>query len=264
MNPSIQTVYDNSPRKVLIPTLIILIITLISIPYVNYSGIVEGGSKIVISILKGIINPNWGILLNVTKGGVPYLILETVAIAFLGTFIGLILSVPIAFLSSKNIVTGKLSWIGTFAISIIRTIPPFVYGLILIRVAGPGALTGVLTLAVTSVGMISKMFVEVIDDLDKGIIESLDASGSNTLQKIRYGIIPQLMGNFASIAIYRFEINVKNASVLGLVGAGGIGAPLLFAMSGYRWADVGALLWGLIILVVVVEALSSRIRSKLA
>ncbi|CAM4207029.1 phosphonate ABC transporter, permease protein PhnE [Erysipelothrix inopinata] len=267
MNPTVQTVYDNRPKKykrIIFISLIVVGITLLSVPYVDYNGIVENGMDIVNSILMGILKPNWEVLFTLSKEGVPYLVFETVAIAFLGTFVGLVLSIPIAFLSSENIVSKKFSWIGTFVITVIRTFPPFVYGLMLIRVSGPGAFTGVLTLAITSIGMISKMFVEVIEDLDQGIIESLDASGCNTIQKIRYGIIPQLMGNFASISIYRFEINVKNASILGLVGAGGIGAPLLFAMSGFRWADAGALLWGLIILVVVVEALSSRIRSKLS
>ncbi len=112
--------------------------------------------------------------------------------------------------------------------------------------------------------MISKLFIEAIEDLDVGIIESLDASGSSNFQKIRFGIIPQLFGNFLSIAIYRFEINVKNATILGLVDAGGIGTPLVMAMSAFRWADVGAILWGLIILVVFVEWLSSALRAKVA
>lgn len=266
MTQRILDTYNNRPKHIVRTLLIVgsvLLVTLFSLPYVEYTGIVSNGFSIVMSILKGIVSPNWEVLLTFNKAGVPYLVFETAAIAFLGTFIGLIISVPVAFLSSQNIVGKKFAIIGTFVITVIRTFPPFIYGLMLIRVAGPGPFTGVLTLAITSIGMISKMFVEVIEDLDNGIIESLDAAGCTPLQKIRYGIIPQLMGNFASISIYRFEINVKNASILGLVGAGGIGAPLLFAMSGFRWADAGALLWGLIFLVISVEALSSWIRSKL-
>lgn len=266
MSTRILETYENRPRyvkQICFIVGVILLITALSLPYVEFNGLVTNGFSIVNSIIQGMIAPNWDALLNLTKEGIPYLVFETVAIAFLGTFIGLVLSVPVAFLSSQNIVGRKFATIGTFMITVIRTFPPFVYGLMLIRVSGPGPFTGVLTLAITSIGMISKMFVEVIEDLDNGIIESLDAAGCNTLQKIRYGIIPQLMGNFASISIYRFEINVKNASILGLVGAGGIGAPLLFAMSGFRWADAGALLWGLILLVVAVEALSSWIRNKL-
>lgn len=83
--------------------------------------------------------------------------------------------------------------------------------------------------------MIAKLFIEAIEDLDTKILESLDAAGCNTFEKIRYGILPQLFTNFISTAIYRFEINIKDASVLGLVGAGGIGAPLIFAMNAFNW-----------------------------
>ena len=126
--------------------------------------------------------------------------------------------------------------------------PAFVYGLMFIRVTGPGPFAGLLTMSLCSIGMVSKMFIESIEDLDKRILESLDAAGCTTFQKIRYGILPQL----------------RDATVLGLVGAGGIGAPLIFAMSAYRWNEVGAILLGLIVLVLIIEWISSRIRIKLA
>ena len=102
-----------------------------------------------------------------------------------------------------------------------------------------------------------------IEDLDKGILESLSASGCNLFDKIRYGIIPQLMPSFASTLIYRFDMNLRDATVLGIVGAGGIGAPLIFAMNSYRWNDVGAILLGLVVLVLLVEWFSSKLRTKL-
>jgi phosphonate transport system permease protein len=120
-----------------------------------------------------------------------------------------------------------------------------------------------MTMSLTSVGMLSKMFIETIEDLDKGILESLDAAGCTLYQKIRYGIIPQLSASFLSTLIYRFDMNLRDATVLGLVGAGGIGAPLIFAMSSYRWNDVGAILVGLVILVLIVEWFSSTIRDRL-
>ena len=116
-------------------------------------------------------------------------------------------------------------------------------------IIGPGAFAGVLTLSVTSIGMVSKLFIETIEDLDKKILESLDAAGCNTFQKIRYGILPQLFTNFVSTVIYRFEINIKDAYTLGLVGACGIGATLIFAMNSLSWDEVGAILCGLVVLV---------------
>jgi phosphonate transport system permease protein len=232
--------------------------------YIDYNGFTEFGLTVMWNISKSIFTPNTALLFGEGKNGVLFLITETAAIAFLGTIIGTIVSIPIAFLSSRNIVPGWMANIGVAFITVVRTFPAVVYGLMFIRVTGPGAFTGVLTLAVASVGMISKLFIEVIEDLDPGIIEALDAAGCNAIQKVQYGIVPQLMGNFASIAIYRFEINVKYATILGMVGAGGIGAPLIFAITAYRWADTGALLIGLIVFVLAVEYGSAKIRKKLA
>ena len=146
----------------------------------------------------------------------------------------------------------------------IRTIPAFVYGLMFIRVTGPGPFAGLLTMSVCSIGMISKMFIESIEDLDGRILESLDASGCTTFQKIRYGIVPQISADFASTLIYRFDMNLRDTTVLGLVGAGGIGAPLVFAMNCYKWDQAGAILVGLIILILIIEWFSNKLRNRLA
>jgi len=106
--------------------------------------------------------------------------------------------------------------------------------------------------------------VESIEDINPGIIESLDAAGCSGFQKVRYGMMPQLSSSIISNVLYRLDINVKNASVLGLVGAGGIGAQLIFAIQDRRWSDAGAMLWGLVILVLLIEYVSTKIRNKLA
>lgn len=252
------------PLKVAVFSFFVIMLIIAS-NYITYSGLTANGLRVARNIFVSIFTPNQDILFNFSsRNGVPFLLLETAAIAFLGTIIGTVISIPIAFLSSRNIVPKWIASIGVSIIVVIRTFPAVVYGLMFIRVTGPGAFTGVLTLSIASVGMVAKLFIEVIEDLDPGIIEALDASGCNTIQKIQYGIVPQLMSNFASTAIYRFEINVKYATILGMVGAGGIGAPLIFAISAFRWSDVGALLIGLIVLVLVIEAVSTKIRSKLA
>ncbi len=100
-------------------------------------------------------------------------------------------------------------------------------------------------------------------NLNKSILESFSSIGATTFQKIRFGIIPQLWANFASTTIYRFDINLRDAAVLGLVGAGGIGSPLMFAINSYKWQEVGAILLGLIILVLFIEFFSTKIRARL-
>ncbi|HAX72386.1 MAG TPA: phosphonate ABC transporter, permease protein PhnE [Firmicutes bacterium] len=230
---------------------------------IMYSGVKENGLQIVQNIFTSILQPDLEMLFDF-KEGVPFLLLETVCIAFLGTLIGAVLALPLAFLASSNIMPKWVNFIILTVISGIRTFPAFVFGLMFIRVTGPGAFAGVLTVSVVSIGMLSKLFIEAIEDLDIRILESLDAAGCNTFEKIRYGIIPQLFTNLASIVIYRFEINIKDASTLGLVGAGGIGAPLIFAMNAFNWTEVGSILLGLIILVLVVETGSTKLRTKLA
>ena len=185
-------------------------------------------------------------------------------IAFLGTLVGSVLAIPISFISATNIVPKPISVVGRFIIMSIRTVPSIVYALMFIRVTGPGAFAGLLTMSLASIGMISKMYIESIEDLDTKILESLDACGCNFFQKIRYGILPQLFPDFISTVIYRFDMNLRDASILGIVGAGGIGAPLIFSMNSYRWNEVGAIIIGLIVLVLIIEFISTKIRVKLA
>ena len=229
----------------------------------DFGGYTESGGAMALNIVKGIFTPDLGFLFNFTTKGVPYLLLETICIAFLGTIVGAVISVPIAFLSATNLVPKPIAMVGRVFTMLIRTIPAFIYGLMFIRVTGPGPFAGLLTMSFCSIGMVSKMYIETIEDLDTGILEALDAMGCTTFQKIRHGIIPQLMPDFASTIIYRFDMNLRDATVLGLVGAGGIGAPLIFAMNAYKWHEAGAILIGLIILVLLVEVGSSKIRNKL-
>ncbi|MBN2604549.1 MAG: phosphate/phosphonate ABC transporter permease, partial [Bacilli bacterium] len=194
--------------------------------------------------------------------GIPFLMYETIMIAFIGTLLGGVLSIPIAFLSSKNITGKVVSNLGVVTITLIRTMPVFIWAMFFVTVKG-GAFAGVLAISVTSIGMISKLFIESIEDIDKGILEALDSTGATTLQKIRYGIIPQLTANFLSTVIYRFEINVKNATILGMVGAGGIGFTLIDAIGSFNFPLVAICLWGIIPVVFVIEYFSTRIRTKL-
>lgn len=228
------------------------------------TGTAQSGGQIALNILSGIFHPDTKLLFNFTAQGVPFLLVETICIAFMGTMVGAILAVPLSFLSASNLMPKPVAFVGRVIIMAVRTVPAFVYGLMFIRVTGPGAFAGLLTMSLCSIGMVSKMYIEAIEDLQPGILESLDACGCSTMEKIRYGILPQLIPNFASTAIYRFDINLRDATVLGLVGAGGIGAPLIFAMNAYRWSEAGAILTGLIVLVLIVEWISTKIRVKLA
>lgn len=243
---------------------ILVVVTILwSGSVIDPQNIKQNGLQIAQNIVLGILRPDTTSMFNFTMQGIPYLMLETVCIAFLGTIVGAILAIPFAFLSAANIVPRPLTFLGHFAVMAIRTVPPIIYGLMFIRVTGPGPFAGLLTMSFCSIGMVSKMYTEAIEELDPRIIESLTAMGCNAFEKIRYGILPQLTPIFLSIVIYRFDMNLRDAAVLGLVGAGGIGAPLIFAMNGYRWNDVGAILIWLIVVVLIIEFVSTKIRVKL-
>ncbi|MBO6307999.1 MAG: phosphonate ABC transporter, permease protein PhnE [Oribacterium sp.] len=266
MNDRILKAYESRPKDWiwhLAIAVIVIGLLIWSLGAMETSGASANGGKMAINILNGIVHPDQKLLFNLTKEGVLYLLLETICIAFMGTVVGAIFSIPLAFISASNLTPKPVAFIGRILIMIIRTVPAFVYGLMFIRVTGPGPFAGLMTMSVTSIGMVSKMYIEAIEDLDTKILESLDAMGCSTWQKILYGILPQLMPNFASTAIYRFDINLRDATVLGLVGAGGIGAPLIFAMNAYRWNEAGSILIGLVVLVLIVEWISTKIRVKL-
>lgn len=242
--------------------IILMVVVLCCFSFVKFQSLNEVGIKIAKNIVANFIDANWSKLFDFSsKSGIPYLLLETISIALLGTIIGALISFPLAFLSSRNI-TKKWSVIGVILITFIRCIPSLVYVLVFVKVS-LGAIAGILTFAVTSIGMISKLFIEAIEQLDQGVLEALDASGCSLYEKIRYGIFPQLKSNFLSTMLYRFEINIKNATVLGMVGAGGIGAELMMAMSNYRWNDAATIIIGIIILVLVIENISAKLRYKL-
>ena len=179
-------------------------------------------------------------------------------IAFIGTVIGAIVSAPLAFLNTKRFVPAPVSFLFNLVIMVIRSVPFLVYGLIFIRVSGPGAFTGVLTLAVCSIGLLTKRFTEALDALDPRPYHALLAMGVRPLPAICHSVLPQLKPVFTSIILYRFDVNIREASVLGLVGAGGIGAPLIFSMNQYAWEKAGAIMLGLILSVWVIDMVSEK------
>ncbi len=278
---TIEETYNQRPRRWWLYTLVVLIVAALLAwagGGVEYKGITTKGTDVARGIAQGLIHPDVDLLLGrigpdtsttqlfgmkISTEGVPYLLFQTIAIAFLGTIIGGILAVPISFLACDRVVPKWVAKIFQLLILLIRTIPSLVWALVWIRVTGPNAFCGVVTQSVCSIGMISKMYITAIEDLDVRILESLDACGCNGLQKIRVGILPQIVPNFISTVIYRFDINMKDATTLGIVGAGGIGAPLIQCITSSRWSMVGAYLFGMILLMLIIEWASTRIRNRL-
>ncbi len=215
------------------------------------------------NVITGILTPSPDKLFSLQIDGVPYLVLETMAIAFLGTLLGAAFAIIPAILGASNYNSKTQVIIVRTLLNIIRTVPAIIYGLMFVRVSGPGAFAGVMTFSLTSIGMVAKLYIEALEELDTGVLEAMDAVGASYWQKVRVGILPQVKPNFVSTIIYRYEINVKDAAVLGLVSAGGLGTELILAQAESRWHDMGAYLFGLVILVFFVEHVSTKIRHKL-
>ncbi|KEK23156.1 phosphonate ABC transporter, permease protein PhnE [Bacillus gaemokensis] len=227
-------------------------------------GIKETAGQITKAIMTGMFNPDWAYVS--LPGGEDLLhgLIDTLAIAVLGTFISAFLCVPFAFWAATNMSTGRMtSGIGKFVLSFIRTFPELVMALLFIKAVGPGSFAGVLALGLHSIGMLGKLYSEGIENIDKGPTEALIATGANRFQVLWYAVLPQVLPDFLSYTLYRFEINIRSAAILGVIGAGGIGTPLIFALSSRNWSRVGIILLGIIIMVIIIDFISSSIRKRI-
>lgn len=188
--------------------------------------------------------------------------LETVAIAYAGCLVASILAIPLGFLAARNM-SFKFAYVGKTILNGIRAIPELIFAIIFVAAVGMGPYAGVLAISINSIGMLGKLYAEVIESMDMRNVEAIKASGGNRLQTIWYGMLPQVIPEFSSYAMYRFEIDIRASTVLGIVGAGGIGAPLLLATYQRNWEDVGMILFVVVVVVSVIDILSGKIRSKL-
>lgn len=216
------------------------------------------------SIITGLFHPDLSYVYRPEGEDLLRGLLETFAIAISGTFIATVICTPLAFLSANNMINSRIiSKINKVILAIIRVFPDVIMALIFIKVVGPGSFSGVLAIGIHSVGMLSKLLAEDIENLDFRIVESSKAVGANKIKTIVFTVIPQVFLSFLSLILYRLEINLRSASVLGLIGAGGIGTPLIFAIQTRSWDRVSIILIGLVIMVTIVDFISGTIRKHI-
>ena len=189
---------------------------------------------------------------------------ETLLMAYLGTLLGATAAFVLCFLASQNLTKSKgVVFFTRRFMEFCRTVPELVFALIFVVAFSLGPLPGILALAIHTAGALGKLFAEVVENIDMKPVDGVVATGGNWLHKIRFAVLPQVASNFASYALLRFEINVRGASVLGFVGAGGIGQTLLEVIRKFYYADVSALLVMIIATVMIIDAVTERIRHKL-
>ena len=246
----------------------IAIVTIVVIVWscigINFGRIKESAGQITGAIFAGIFHPDWSYVYNGSGEDLISQLWETICIAFLGTFISAIISLPFAFWAAH---TKHKKWYvsrtGKLVLAVIRSFPEIVLALMFIKAVGPGSAAGVFALGFHSVGMLAKLFSEAIENLETGANEAVSAAGGSKWNIITFATMPNLMPELISNTLYRFDVSIRSASILGLVGAGGIGYPLIIALQYRQWNRVGIILLGIIIMVVIIDWISCWIRKKL-
>jgi phosphonate transport system permease protein len=192
------------------------------------------------------------------------LLWETVLIAYLATLLGTIGALALCFDASQNLKRSTWGyWLSRRALEVFRTIPDLVYALIFVFAFGIGPLAGILAIAIHSMGGNGKLFAEAVENIDMKPVDGLRAAGANWVQTIRYAVLPQVLPNFTSFTLWRFEINVRTASVVGFVGAGGIGQEFYTAIRMLYYEDISALLIMLIVTVMLIDHACEMVRHRM-
>ncbi len=190
-------------------------------------------------------------------------ILESVAMTIVSALIGVILSLPLALGASRNLVPKWVYLICRTLLMIIRSMHAVVLGIIFVIMFGYGSFAGVVTLIVNTVGFVGKLLAEDIENISEEQIEAVKSTGANWLQVVVYAVWPQIATRFIGLSIYRADISFRQSTVIGIVGAGGIGTVLNTAMNRYDYNTAGAILLVIIIMVLITEYLSSSIRRRI-
>lgn len=210
-------------------------------------------------IFYEMLKPDWSYV-NLTIAP----LIQTIQMALIGTLIGSVVAVPFSVLAARNIVTNPFGrGIIRFILNLVRTLPDLMLAAIFVAIVGIGPMAGVFTLAIFSFGMISKLFYEAIETIDMGPIEALTAAGATKIQVIWFAVLPQVYNHFLSYFIYTFEINVRASTILGYLGAGGIGELLQRSLGQFRYDRTAIVVIATFIVVVVVDTLSNQLRERL-
>ncbi len=237
--------------------LLVLAMTTMSLP--TWQRIQTGLGRSLPPLWRGFTNPDTEVF-PLAFGAMG----QTFFMAILGTMLGGILAFPLAFLASGNLLGGtRWALPGKGALVAIRTFPEILLAIIFVAALGLGPTAGIMAMGLHSIGFLGKIFSDVVEGIDPGPPEAIRAAGGNQVQVFLYGVVPQVMPEFLSYVLYRFEINLRSATVLGMVGAGGIGAPLIQRLNFRVWDEISMFLIVIITFVVVVDAVSSRLRRRL-
>ena len=190
-------------------------------------------------------------------------VLESLQMAIFSTAIGVVISIPIAVCAARNMVPRPVYLAARGYLGIVRTLPEVLIAIFLVKAFGFGAFAGMLTLTIASTGFVGKLLAEDIEQLDPRQVEAIRATGGSWLKVLLYGVAPQTMPRYIGLCIYRLDINLRESTILGIVGAGGIGATLYNSFGRYEYDFSFAILLSIIAIVLVAEWASGAIRARI-
>lgn len=210
-------------------------------------------------LLVQMVPPDWGYFSQIVSP-----MLETIRMAVVGTTVGGILAIPVALFAARNVTKSNILYYpARLILNLIRTIPDLLFAAVFVAIFGIGPLAGILALSFFSFGLIAKLSYESIEAIDPGPLESMTAVGANKLQWIHFAVVPQVLPQFIAYFLYTFEINVRAAAVLGLVGAGGIGLYLDRTLNWLKYDQTSSIIIFTLVVVLLIDYVSTRIREKL-
>lgn len=241
--------------------LVSTIIAAFLVTEVDWHALVTNAGKTV-NIWKAFFSPDWSLL------GIGFrLLLVTIFMAFMATVFGVVVAVPLSFLAARNLtqgVVGRTIYITVRTVmSITRSIEPIIWAIIFVVWVRVGAFPGVMALLVHSIADLTKLYSERLESIDPGPVEAIRATGGTKLQVILYGIIPQIINPYLSFTLYRWDINVRMATIIGLVGGGGIGQRLMQYTRVWQWSAASMMMLLIMLVVWVMDYSSSRLRARL-
>ncbi len=186
--------------------------------------------------------------------------IESIQIAILSTVIGVLLSLPLGLMAARNLAPGWLSWSARGLIAVLRSFHPVIVAILFVKAVGFGALAGVLALIVSSMGFVAKLFAEIVEEMNPKQVEAVRATGASFFNVLIMAVAPQVISRFIGLAVYQLDSNLRNSTMVGIVGGGGIGAPLFTAYQRFDYDIVLTILLIIIALIMTMELVSARAR----
>lgn len=261
MSTSGSRVQRSSWLKALPVALVIVTFAIWSSQYLGISGRkLAQGIPNLFAFIGRMFPPEWSAIPSLLPA-----ILSTLLVAIWGTIFAMVLGTLVAMGAARNLFGSNVIVYGICRsiLAVLRALPDMIWALIFVAAVGLGPFPGVLALTVYSTGELGKLYAESAENIDPGPREAIDSTGASSLKTFRWAVVPQVLPEFITYSLYRFESNVRHAFVLGLVGAGGIGFELNVAMRLYQYERVGAILIVIILTVALIDFVSSKIRTRI-